>query len=146
TVGAVVGVVGLGTMGAGIAEVFARSGFQVVGVERDDDALAAGRGHLERSTARAVERGRLEPATRDEILNRVRLGTDLAALAPCRVVVEAVPERLDIKRDLFARLDAVVGAEAVLATNTSSLPVTEIATATERPERVVGMHFFNPAP
>src|SRR5215213_6847083 len=141
-----VGVVGLGTMGAGIAEVLARGGLDVVAVEPDEAGLARGRGHLERSTARAVSRGRLPEAERQALLGRVRFVRDLSELADRDLVVEAVPERLDLKRDLMARLDAVVRPDAVLGTNTSSLSVTEIAAATRRPGRVVGMHFFNPAP
>jgi 3-hydroxybutyryl-CoA dehydrogenase len=141
-----VGVVGLGTMGAGIAEVLARSGLSVVAVEADEPALARGRGHLERSTGRAVSRGRLTEAERQELVGRVRFATGLAALSDCDLVVEAVPERLDLKREILAALDAVVRPDAVLATNTSSLSVTEIAVATRRPGRVVGLHFFNPAP
>jgi 3-hydroxybutyryl-CoA dehydrogenase len=141
-----VGVVGLGTMGAGIAEVFARTGFAVVGVERDDDTLAHGRGHIEHSTDRAVRRGKMSEDERAHLLDAITFTTDLDALAGCQLVVEAVPEQLDLKRDLFARLDKIVTPEAILATNTSSLSVTEISVATERPRRVVGMHFFNPAP
>jgi len=141
-----VGVVGLGTMGAGIAEVFARTGFAVVGVERDDDTLAHGRGHIEHSTDRAVRRGKMSEDERAHLLDAITFTTDLDALAGCQLVVEAVPEQLDLKRDLFARLDKIVTQEAILATNTSSLSVTEISVATERPRRVVGMHFFNPAP
>jgi 3-hydroxybutyryl-CoA dehydrogenase len=141
-----VGVVGLGTMGAGIAEVFARTGFSVVGVERDDETLAHGRGHIEHSTDRAVRRGKMSEDERARLLDAITFTTDLDALADCQLVVEAVPEQLDLKRDLFARLDKIVTPEAILATNTSSLSVTEISVATERPRRVVGMHFFNPAP
>ena len=141
-----VGVVGLGTMGAGIAEVFARTGFAVVGVERDDDTLAHGRGHIEHSTDRAFRRGKMSEDERAHLLDAITFTTDLDALAGCQLVVEAVPEQLDLKRDLFARLDKIVTQEAILATNTSSLSVTEISVATERPRRVVGMHFFNPAP
>src|SRR5919107_696676 len=141
-----VGVVGLGTMGAGIAEVFARSGLDVVAVEPDEAGLARGRGHLERSTARAVSRGRLPETERQALLGRVRFVSELAQLADRDLVVEAVPERPDPKRDLMGRLDDVVRPDAILATNTSSLSVTEIAAATRRPGRVVGMHFFNPAP
>jgi 3-hydroxybutyryl-CoA dehydrogenase len=141
-----VGVVGLGTMGAGIAEVFARTGFAVVGVERDDDALAHGRVHIEPSTARAVRRGKMSDDEQARLLDAITFTTDLDALSGCHVVVEAVPEQLDLKRELFARLDKIVAPEAILATNTSSLSVTEISVATERPRRVVGMHFFNPAP
>ncbi|WP_053205145.1 3-hydroxybutyryl-CoA dehydrogenase [Jiangella muralis] len=141
-----VGVVGLGTMGAGIAEVFARAGLDVVGVERDDAALAAGRGHLDTSTGRAVKRGKLTADEQAALVGRIEFSTDLAALAAADLVVEAVPERLELKRDLFGRLDGVVGAGTILATNTSSLSVTAISVAVSRPERVVGLHFFNPAP
>lgn len=133
-------------MGAGIAEVFARHGFPVVGVERDDGALAAGRGHVERSTGKAVSRGRLSADEQQELIDRITFTTDQARLAPCDLVVEAVPERLDMKTRLVERLDGIVAADAILATNTSSLSVTDIAAASAHPERVVGMHFFNPAP
>ncbi|MFI0404705.1 3-hydroxyacyl-CoA dehydrogenase family protein [Actinomadura sp. 3N508] len=141
-----VGVVGLGTMGAGIAEVLARGGLAVVGVEVDRDALERGRGHLESSTGRAVKRGRLTAEAQQEILGRVTLSTDFADLGDCDLVIEAVPERLDLKRKVFAELDRVCRDDAVLATNTSSLPVTDIAAGTGRPAKVVGVHFFNPAP
>ncbi len=138
--------VGLGTMGAGIAEVLARGGYSVVGVEVGDEALRRGRGHLEESTGRAVARGGLSEEERRAIIDRITLSTSFDALADCELVIEAVPERLDLKRRVFAELDKVCRADAVLATNTSSLPVTEIAVATNRPEQIVGVHFFNPAP
>ncbi|HYN95605.1 MAG TPA: 3-hydroxyacyl-CoA dehydrogenase family protein, partial [Pilimelia sp.] len=141
-----VAVVGLGTMGAGIVEVFARHDVRVIAVEADDVALARGRGHLTRSTDRAVGRGRLAPAERDALLARVRFAVGVGAAAAADLVVEAVPERLELKRRVFADLDAACRPGAVLATNTSSLSVTELAAATGRPERVVGLHFFNPAP
>ncbi|MGH8774010.1 MAG: 3-hydroxyacyl-CoA dehydrogenase family protein [Jiangellaceae bacterium] len=141
-----VGVVGLGTMGAGIAEVFARKGFTVVGVERDQEALDHGRGHIEHSTGRAVRRGKLTAEDQSALFGAITFTTDLDALEACQLVVEAIPEHLDLKRDLFARLDKIVAPDAILATNTSSLSVTEISVATERPRRIVGMHFFNPAP
>jgi 3-hydroxybutyryl-CoA dehydrogenase len=144
-----VGVIGLGTMGAGIVEVFARNGIEVVAVEVDDAAVARGRGILEHSTARAVSRGKLTPEDRTALLGRVRLSSGLdglAALADCQLVVEAVPEDLELKKQIFARVDRIVTEDAILATNTSSLSVTEIAVATSNPKRVVGMHFFNPAP
>jgi 3-hydroxybutyryl-CoA dehydrogenase len=141
-----VGVVGLGTMGAGIAEVLARGGLAVVGVEIDQDALDRGRGHLESSTGRAVKRGRLTEDGRREILDRIALTTDFADLGDCDLVIEAVPERLELKRKVFARLDLVCRDDAVLATNTSSLSVTAIAVGTGRPSKIVGVHFFNPAP
>lgn len=141
-----VGIVGLGTMGAGIAEVFARAGLTVIGVEADPAALERGRGHLEGSTGRAVAKGRLTEAGRAEILGRVALTTSLEDLADVDLVIEAVPEVMDFKRALFTDLDRICKPSAVLATNTSSLSVTEIAAITSRPGQVVGMHFFNPAP
>ncbi|TDC98128.1 3-hydroxybutyryl-CoA dehydrogenase [Actinomadura sp. 7K507] len=141
-----VGVVGLGTMGAGIAEVLARGGLAVVGVEVNAEALERGRGHLEGSTGRAVKRGRLTEDAQREILGRITLSTDFADLGDCDLVIEAVPERLDLKRKVFAELDRVCRDDAVLATNTSSLSVTDIAVTTGRPAKIVGVHFFNPAP
>jgi 3-hydroxybutyryl-CoA dehydrogenase len=141
-----VGVVGLGTMGAGIVEVFARNGFDVVAVEVDDVALERGRTTLTASTQRAMTRGRLTEGERDALLSRVRFEIGMAALRDVDLVIEAVPERIDLKRRLFAQLDEVCHAGAILATNTSSLSVTEIATATRRPQDVIGVHFFNPAP
>ena len=141
-----VGVVGLGTMGAGIAEVFARNGLTVVGVERDDESVERGRGHIQHSTDRAVKRGKLSVEDQQALFDRVTFATSLDALADADLVVEAVVEHLDLKRDIFAALDKIVREDAILATNTSSLSVTEISVATERPRRVVGMHFFNPAP
>ncbi|HWH01797.1 MAG TPA: 3-hydroxybutyryl-CoA dehydrogenase [Pilimelia sp.] len=141
-----VGVVGLGTMGAGIVEVFARNGVRVVAVEVDPAALERGRATLTRSTDRAVARGKLTEGDRDALHGRVEFAVGLAALADVDLVVEAVPERLDLKRTLFADLDRICRPDAVLATNTSSLSVIDIAVATGRPERVLGVHFFNPAP
>jgi 3-hydroxybutyryl-CoA dehydrogenase len=133
-------------MGAGIVEVFARAGLEVTAVELDEALLALGRGRLESSLQRAVDRGRMDPAERDAVLGRVHFSTERAALADCDLVTEAVPERLDIKVALFTELDRICGPDTILATNTSSLPVTRIAAVTSRPGRVVGLHFFNPAP
>ena len=141
-----IGVVGLGTMGAGIAEVFARNGYRVVGVEHNDESLERGRQHIEHSTGRAVKRGKLTEAEEKELFDRIELTTELESVKGCDFVIEAIVEQLPLKQDLFRRLDAIVGPDAVLATNTSSLSVTEIGTATARPGRVVGVHFFNPAP
>ncbi|MGH8877809.1 MAG: 3-hydroxyacyl-CoA dehydrogenase NAD-binding domain-containing protein [Stackebrandtia sp.] len=141
-----VGVIGLGTMGAGIAEVFAKAGLHVTGVEIDDAALERGRGHLAKSLDRQVAKGKLDADTRNALDTRISLTTDFAALATAKLVVEAVPEILDIKRAIFTTLDQVCGEEAILATNTSSLSIGEIAGFTSRPSQVVGMHFFNPAP
>jgi 3-hydroxybutyryl-CoA dehydrogenase len=139
-------VVGLGAMGSGIAEVFARGGWSVVGVEEQPDALERGRRRVEGSLARAVERGKLTADEAAAAGGRLEYVTDLTGLAGCDVVVEAVPEIPELKRALFARLDEVVGADTLLASNTSSLSVTALAAATADPGRVVGVHFFNPAP
>ncbi|GAA2885475.1 hypothetical protein GCM10010517_49110 [Streptosporangium fragile] len=141
-----VGVVGLGTMGAGIAESFARAGLGVIGVEADPEALARGRGHLEGSVGRAVAKGKLTEAESAAILGRVTLTTSLEDLAQVDLVIEAIPEVMEFKQALFTDLDRVCKPSAVLATNTSSLSVTAIAAGTTRPGRVIGMHFFNPAP
>lgn len=133
-------------MGAGIAEVLARGGLAVVGIEVNREALERGRGNLESSTGRAVKRGRLSEDAQREILGRIALSTDFADLGDCDLVIEAVPERLDLKRTVFAELDRVCRDDAVLATNTSSLSVTDIAVTTGRPTKIVGVHFFNPAP
>jgi 3-hydroxybutyryl-CoA dehydrogenase len=141
-----VGVVGLGTMGAGIAQVCVQAGLETLGCEVADDLAERGRATIQRYLDRGVEKGRLEPAERDAALGRLTLTTELADLAGCDIVIEAIVEELDAKRTLFAELDRIVAADAVLATNTSALSVTEIASATSRPGRVVGLHFFNPAP
>ncbi len=140
-----VGVVGLGTMGAGIAEVLARNGIDVVAIEVDAEALERGKRVVVKSTARAVERGKLTAEDADALNGRISYATELSALADCQLVIEAVPESLELKKQVFAALDGILAEDAVLATNTSSLPVTELAVATKRPSRVVGMHFFNPA-
>jgi 3-hydroxybutyryl-CoA dehydrogenase len=141
-----VGVVGLGTMGAGIAQIAVAAGHETVGREVSMELAERGRSTIEHFLGRAVEKGKLEAADRDAALARLSLTTELADLADCDLVVEAVLEELDLKREVFAELDRITRPEAVLATNTSALSVGEIAQATERPERVVGMHFFNPAP
>src|SRR4249919_2386065 len=143
---ATIGVVGLGTMGAGIAEVFARNGFAVIGVELNDEAVARGRQHLEHSTARAVKREKLTEAEAAELLGRITLSTTLKDLHEADFVVEAVVESLEIKKQIFQELEGIVAPEAILATNTSSLSVTDISTANAHPGRVIGVHFFNPAP
>jgi 3-hydroxybutyryl-CoA dehydrogenase len=141
-----VGVVGLGTMGAGIAQIAALAGNEVVGREVSDELNERARGRVEHFVGRAVEKGRLDTAERDAALGRLHTTTDLADLADCDLVIEAIVEELEPKRALFAELERVCAPDAILATNTSALSVTEIAGAIERPERVIGMHFFNPAP
>jgi len=141
-----VGVVGLGTMGAGIAQIALLAGNEVVGREVSEELNERARGRIEHFLGRAVEKGKLAAADRDAALARFRTTTEVGELAECDLVVEAIVEELDAKRALFAELERVCEPGAILATNTSALSVTEIAEATERPERVIGMHFFNPAP
>jgi 3-hydroxybutyryl-CoA dehydrogenase len=141
-----VGVVGLGTMGAGIVEVFARNGLQVIAAETNTDAVERGRAHLETSTSRAVGRGKLSQEDADALLGRVTTTTSLVDLADADLVIEAVPESLDLKAAVFSELDKVCRPDTILASNTSSLSVTELAVRTGRPGKVIGMHFFNPAP
>jgi 3-hydroxybutyryl-CoA dehydrogenase len=142
----VVAVVGLGTMGAGIAEIAARSGRRVIGIELDSAAAEAARLRIEECTAHSVERDRISAEERAQLLARIAFTHDLAAAAEAQLVIEEVPEQLELKRELFAELDRICPAETVLATGTTALSVTRIAAATQRPERVVGLHFFNPAP
>jgi 3-hydroxybutyryl-CoA dehydrogenase len=141
-----VGVVGLGTMGAGIAQVSVQSGHETVGREVSEELAERGRATIERYLSRGVEKGRLSESERDAALGRLSLTTELSELAGCDLVIEAVLEELELKREVFAELDRITSVDAVLATNTSALSVSEIAEATQHPERVVGMHFFNPAP
>ena len=141
-----VGVVGLGTMGAGIAEVLARAGLSVVGVEPTTAGLERASAHLAASTGRAVARGKLTSEQAEQVLGRIRTTTALEDLVDCELVLEAVPERMAVKTELFSRLDALLPEHVVLATNTSALSVTELATSTNRPSSVVGLHWFNPAP
>ncbi len=141
-----VGVVGAGLMGSGIAEQAARSGYQVVVREIDDDALAAGSARISRSMARAIERGKMTMEERDEVLGRIKGTTDLNDMAGCDLVIEAIVENLDMKKDVFRELDRITDSEAILASNTSSVSITALAAVTTRPEKVAGAHFFNPVP
>jgi 3-hydroxybutyryl-CoA dehydrogenase len=141
-----VGVVGLGTMGSGIAQVCIEAGLRTVAVEVTDDLAERGRSAIAQRLDRAVEKERLTSAEREAALARLALATDASALAGCGLVIEAAVEQLDVKLELFDRLAAVVAPESLLATNTSALPVTAIAAETPGPERVLGLHFFNPAP
>jgi 3-hydroxybutyryl-CoA dehydrogenase len=141
-----VGVVGLGTMGAGIAQVCIQAGVETVGREVTAELGEAARTRIDHYLGRGVEKGRLSADEKQEALARLATTTEPADLAGCDLVVEAVVEELEAKRAVFRELDGILAPAAVLATNTSALSVAEIAAATERPERVVGMHFFNPAP
>ncbi|HEV3074583.1 MAG TPA: 3-hydroxybutyryl-CoA dehydrogenase [Thermoanaerobaculia bacterium] len=141
-----VGVLGCGLMGAGIAEVAARAGFETVVREVSEEVVEKGLEKLRGSLDKAVERGKLDAGERDKAWGRLHGVVDLGALADCDLVVEAIVENLDEKRRTFAALDAVVKEGALFASNTSSLTITQIAMATRRPDRFVGLHFFNPVP
>ena len=141
-----VGVVGLGTMGAGIAQVCLQAGFEVVGREVEAERGEQARSRIDHYLGRGVEKGRLTKDEKDAALGRLTLTTELADLADCQLVIEAAFEDLGVKRELFGELDRLAPAPAILATNTSALSVTQIADGVQTPERVVGMHFFNPAP
>jgi 3-hydroxybutyryl-CoA dehydrogenase len=141
-----VGVVGLGTMGAGIAQVSAQAGFETIGREVSDELCERARGTIAHYVGRAVEKGKATAEERDATLGRLSFTTELADLADCDLVIEAIVEELEPKRELFRELERITGPDTILATNTSALSVTQIADGLERAERVVGMHFFNPAP
>ncbi len=141
-----VGVVGLGAMGAGIAQLCVEAGVDTVGREVSMELAESARDRIEHFLTRKVEKGTLDVAARDAAVGRLSLTTELADFAACDLVIEAIVEELAPKRELFRELERICRPDAVLATNTSALSVTEIASATSSPERVVGMHFFNPAP
>ncbi len=141
-----VGVAGCGLMGSGIAEVAARAGFGVVVREIGEEALAAGRARVLRSLEKAVTRGKLKPEERDRTLSSIEFTTSLDRLADRDLVIEAIVESLDAKNELFGHLDGICPEATIFASNTSSLTVTDMAAATSRPDRFVGLHFFNPVP
>lgn len=140
-----VGVVGSGIMGAGIAEVLASAGHRVIVRSRSASSAADVCDRVAKSLGRRVERGKLEPAQRDAILIRLAATTELNDLTPCDIVIESIVEDMPTKRELFAQLDQVLRTDAILASNTSTLPISELALCTSRPSRVCGIHFFNPA-
>jgi len=141
-----VGVVGCGLMGSGIAEVAARAGQDVVVLETSEELLQRGRGRIESSTGKAVERGRLTADDRDAVLGRIRGTTEVEDLAGADLVIEAATEDHATKVGMFRRLDEVTRPEVILASNTSSIPIADLGAATSRPDKVLGMHFFNPVP
>ncbi|HEV8580865.1 MAG TPA: 3-hydroxybutyryl-CoA dehydrogenase [Thermoanaerobaculia bacterium] len=141
-----VGVLGCGLMGSGIAEVAARAGYETVVREVSEELVEKGVEKIHGSLAKAVEKGKLDAAVRDEAVGRLSGTVDLAALADCDVVVEAIVENLEEKRKTFGALDEVVKEDAIFASNTSSLTITQMAMFTRRPDRFVGLHFFNPVP
>jgi 3-hydroxybutyryl-CoA dehydrogenase len=141
-----VGVIGCGLMGSGISEVVARAGQTAVVLETTDELVARGRQRIETSTLRAVERGRLDADERAAVLGRISLTTDVLDLADVDLVIEAATEDHDTKVGMFRRLDEVTKPEVILASNTSSIPIADLGAATSRPDKVLGMHFFNPVP
>jgi 3-hydroxybutyryl-CoA dehydrogenase len=140
------GIVGSGIMGSGIAEVAAKAGIDVILRSRQQQSADAMVASLEKSLAKQVERGKIDETAAKEVAGRVSATDDLHALHDCDLVLESVVEDLAVKKELFTRLDDIVKPEGILASNTSTLPVVELAMATERPAQVVGIHFFNPAP
>jgi 3-hydroxybutyryl-CoA dehydrogenase len=141
-----IGIVGMGAMGAGIAQLAIEGGFEAVGREVDAARGDAARDRIGHFLTRKVEKGQIEQSARDDAMARLSTTTELGDLADCDLVIEAAFEDLGVKQQLFRELEATVRGDAVIATNTSALSVTQIASVLERPERAVGMHFFNPAP
>jgi 3-hydroxybutyryl-CoA dehydrogenase len=141
-----VGVVGCGLMGSGIAQVSAQAGFQTVVREVNAELVEKGLKGIEKNLARLVEKGTFTEAAKTEVRGRLKGTTSLDEMKDCDVIVEAIIEQLPVKRELFSTLDALCPAHTIFASNTSSLTITEIAAATKRPERFVGLHFFNPVP
>lgn len=139
-------VLGAGTMGAGIAQAFAAKGFEVVLRDIKDEFVERGLKGIDKNLSRSVTKGKLTEEAKTEILTRITGTVDLNEAADCDLVVEAAVENMEIKKKIFADLDNICKAETILASNTSSLSITEVATATKRPDKVIGMHFFNPAP
>ena len=141
-----VGVVGCGLMGSGIAEISARAGFDVVVTEVNDDFLKKGIARIESSTQKAVDKGKATAEERAKTLSRISGSTNMEDLKGCQIVIEAVVEKMDEKKRVFGILESICEPDTILASNTSSLSITEIAGATKSPDRVLGLHFFSPVP
>ena len=139
-------VVGAGQMGNGIAHVFAQAGYPVTMVDVSSDALARGRATIEKNLGRQVEKGTIDAAAREAALGRLGVSTDMSVASKCALVLEAASENPELKFKLFSELDTIAPTDAILATNTSSISITQIAGRTRRPDRVIGMHFMNPVP
>jgi 3-hydroxybutyryl-CoA dehydrogenase len=141
-----VGVIGCGLMGAGIAQVCAQSGYRTIVREVDDPTLQRGMGRIRRFLETGIEKGKVTPEERDRTLANLAGTTSFGAMRECDLVIEAIVENLDVKRAAYVELEKCIGDQAILASNTSSLCVTELAAATHRPDRFIGLHFFNPVP
>jgi len=139
-------VLGAGTMGAGIVQAFAQKGFEVIVRDIKEEFVDRGLAGIQKNVEKLAAKGKITEEEKDAILSRISGTTDLNAAADCDLVVEAAVENMKIKREIFAELDAICKPETILASNTSSLSITEVAAATKRPDKVIGMHFFNPAP
>jgi len=141
-----VGVVGCGAMGSGIVEVSAMSGYPVIVSEANEEFLARGMGLVNSYFLKSVEKGKMTAQDKETVMSRIKGTTKLADMSECDLVIEAVPEKLEMKKDVFSQLDKICGKDTILATNTSALSIIDIAVATNRPDRVIGLHFFNPVP
>ena len=139
-------VLGAGTMGAGIVQAFAQKGYEVIVRDIKDEFVERGLAGINKSLSKLVSKGKMTEEAKEEILSRISGTTDMNLAADCDLVVEAAIENMKIKKEIFAELDKICKPETILASNTSSLSITEVASATSRPEKVIGMHFFNPAP
>lgn len=139
-------VIGSGTMGSGIAQCFASNGFDVMLYGRKEESINRGYKGIEKSLSKLVAKGKMEQAKMDGILGKIGMSTEVANAADCDLIIEAIPEDMELKKELYKKFDEVCKPETIFASNTSSLSITEIASATNRRDRVIGMHFFNPAP
>ena len=141
-----VAVIGAGQMGAGIAQVFAQAGYDVTMYDINEEALDRGYSYIEQMLSRAVSKGNIQATERETTLKKLKTTKNLYDLEQSDLVVEAVVEQIEVKKNLFEQLDSIMPSETIFATNTSSLPITKIASVTNRPEKVIGMHFMNPVP
>ncbi|MGH8015703.1 MAG: 3-hydroxyacyl-CoA dehydrogenase NAD-binding domain-containing protein, partial [Candidatus Zixiibacteriota bacterium] len=141
-----VGVVGAGTMGNGISQVFAVSGFNVIMIDVSQELLDKGRANIEKSLERLAKKAQISEAEKAEALRRIHSAPDLDAGSHAHIIIEAVSENLEVKTNIFRKLDSICPPATIFASNTSSLPITELASVTKRPDRFVGMHFMNPVP
>jgi 3-hydroxybutyryl-CoA dehydrogenase len=141
-----VGIVGSGTMGSGIAQLVAASGYRVVLIDLNDELLKKAVSRINKNLSRLVEKEKIEKEVKEQIISRIKTSTKLDELGDCDLVIEAVSENINIKKQLFEKLDTILTKDCIIASNTSTLPIIQLAMITNRPENVVGIHFFNPAP